>query len=125
VILDASALLAMILSEPGALRVAEAIRSGAYISTTNLAEVISKLLDRGFSETEALAATGLERMQLVDFTDVMALESARLRPLTRSLGLSLGDRCCLATAIVLDDGVLTADRNWAKLDIGVQIELCR
>lgn len=124
-ILDASALLAMILREPGALRVADAIRSGAFISTVNLAEAISKLFDRGFVEAEAIAAVVIERLQVVDFTGATALESARLRPFTRSLGLSLGDRCCLATAIVLGDSVLTADRNWATLDIGVRVELCR
>ena len=115
----------MILGEPGALRVAETIRVGASISTINLAEVIAKLIDRGFSGDEAITAAGFERLRVVEFSDQLAVESGLLRAITRSKGLSLGDRCCLATAIGLGEDVLTADRNWADIDLGVMIELCR
>jgi len=54
-----------------------------------------------------------------------ALIAARLRPLTRHLGLSLGDRICLALAIERQCPALTADRNWANLKIGIPIQLIR
>jgi ribonuclease VapC len=50
---------------------------------------------------------------------------ARLRPLTRAQGLSLGDRACLATGLRLGRPVITADRSWAALDVGVTIQLIR
>jgi len=54
-----------------------------------------------------------------------AVITAKLRPLTKPLGLSLGDRTCLALAIDRECPVMTADRNWAKLNIGVPIQLIR
>jgi PIN domain nuclease of toxin-antitoxin system len=63
--------------------------------------------------------------EIVDVTMIHALIVAKLRPLTKALGLSLGDRTCLALAIERDCPAMTADRNWAKLNIGVPIQLIR
>jgi ribonuclease VapC len=124
-ILDASALLATILREPGAERVEQALRDGALISTINVAEVLAKLIDRGFTNDEAVTAVGVERLQVVDFSGEMAVQSGLLRRHTRSKGLSLGDRCCLALGIATSTAVLTADHNWAGIDVGVRIEFLR
>ncbi|MDM7324085.1 MAG: hypothetical protein P3W93_003650 [Thermus sp.] len=76
---------------------------------------------------ERLRGEGLlgQALQVLPFTEEDALLSARLRPLTRSLGLSLGDRACLALASRLRLPVLTADATWAELSVGIEVEVIR
>ena len=64
-------------------------------------------------------------MVLLDLTEADCLEIARLRPLTRHLGLGLGDRACLALGLRRGLPVLTAERQWAGLDLGVAVNLIR
>jgi ribonuclease VapC len=129
-VLDASALLAHLRDEPGADVVAEAIASGAVISTVNLAEVFSHVADRG-EDPEKLAAE-LTQSGLLDgaitvepFTVADAIDAGRLRPLTRDAGLSLGDRACLALARRLDAPALTADTDWQGIAHGVELHPIR
>ena len=121
-VLDASALLAYLGTEPGADAVADAIAAGAAISTVNLAEALSTLATRGADPTAVV--TQLTDRGLLDgaitvetFTTTDATEAARLRPLTRSAGLSLADRACLALARRLAREALTADRAWLGLEL--------
>jgi ribonuclease VapC len=129
-VLDASALLAWFFDEPGADRVDQALVQGAVMHTVNWAEVLSKLAERGL-DPEAVEADLNDRGVLGQTLTVDAgqLEDARtvaaLRPLTRSAGLSLGDRYCLALGIRLGGPVLTADRAWAALELAVPVELIR
>ncbi len=51
--------------------------------------------------------------------------AANLRKVTKSLGLSLGDRACLALAITKKLTVLTADKAWEKLNVGAKIKVIR
>jgi len=130
VVLDASALLALLKGEPGAERVAEALEQGAYLSAVNLAEVLSKLADWGEDPAEAqarMAQVGLlgAAVEVLPFTGEDALEVARLRALTRAYGLSFGDRACLALARRLGLPALTAERAWAELDLGIPVEVLR
>ena len=124
-LLDASALLAYLQREPGFEAVREALREGAAISAVNLAEVAGKLKARG-KDTERivrrLLAMGLE---VLPFTLEEALEAGALDPLTRPLGLSLGDRACLAAGKVRGLAVLTADRTWAGVVPGVDVVVVR
>jgi ribonuclease VapC len=129
-VLDASALLAHLRDEPGADVVGEAIAGGAAISTVNLAEVFSRSADRG-ADPQELAAT-LTRSGLLDgaiavepFTAADAIDAARLRPLTRDAGLSLGDRACLALARRLGAPALTADIAWQGVAHGVELRPIR
>ena len=129
-LLDASALLAYLADEPGAGRVQGAIAAGAAVSAVNLAEVLSKLADRGAdpeAAVAALTARGLlgAAVAVEPFSAADAVAAARLRPLTRAEGLSLGDRACLATAQRLGLAALTADRRWAQLHLPVAVELIR
>ncbi|MGH8494793.1 MAG: type II toxin-antitoxin system VapC family toxin [Gammaproteobacteria bacterium] len=124
VLLDASALLVLLNEEKGADLVHGVLRSAA-ISTVNLAEVSSKLHESGMDSEEVAAVLdlGLER---VPFDAEMAEVAGSFRPSTRRLGLSLGDRCCLATGWVERLRILTADRRWSDLDIaGITIECVR
>jgi ribonuclease VapC len=129
-VLDASALLAHLRDEPGADVVAEAIAGGAVISTVNLAEVFSRVADRG--DDPAKLAAELTQSGLLDgaitvepFTAADAIDAGRLRPLTRDAGLSLGDRACLALARRLDAPALTADTDWQGVAHGVELRTIR
>ena len=123
-LLDASAALAVIFGEPGADRVL-ALSNDPRICSVNLAEVIAKQHDRSVSARNiALNVIDLGA-EVVPFDARMALRSGELRPLTRAFGLSLGDRACLAAAQVMSLTVVTADRAWSNLDIGIKIEVIR
>jgi ribonuclease VapC len=129
-IVDASALLAYLRDEPGADVVADAVATGAVISTVSLGEVLSRVVDRGADA--ARVAREMTDRGLLDgaiavepFTTADAIEVARLRPLTRDLGLSLGDRACLALARRLDAPVLTADSAWSRLDLPLELRQIR
>lgn len=124
-VLDASAVLVLLNREPGADLVAEAIE-GAYISAVNLAEVASKHVENGGDTNEIAALVDWTGMHVVPFDEDQALTAGALRASTRALGLSLGDRACLAAALFLRPAaVLTADRAWAGLDLGIDIRVVR
>jgi ribonuclease VapC len=129
-LLDASAFLAYLTNEPGADLVTDAIAGGAVIATVNLAEALSTLAARG--QDPGAVALDLTSRGLLDgaitvepFTTIDAIEAARLRPLTSSAGLSLADRSCLAVARRLSTVVLTADRAWDGLALGIDVRLIR
>ena len=114
-VLDASALLAWLNEESGGEEI-EPLLEKSVISTVNLSETLQKSLARGADVTglkEDLAALGLG---IVNFTLEDAELAAGLWTYTKHLGLSLGDRCCLATAKRLGIPADTADRDWAKLE---------
>jgi ribonuclease VapC len=123
-VLDSSALLAFIHREPGAEAVDEVI-GDALISSVNFAEVITKLVTRGSSFESARIALGVAEPDVIDFTRSLAEQAGGLVVRTRSKGLSLGDRACLALAQREGVPAFTADRAWASLDIGIEIRLIR
>lgn len=130
VVLDASATLAYLQREPGGAAVVDAIVDGAAISAVNWAEVLSKLAEGGQDPGEldaAMVGEGLagSTLAVVEMAPRDAPLVARLRHLTRRLGLSLADRVCLALAVRMDRPVLTADRVWSQLRIGVDIHVIR
>lgn len=129
-VLDASALLAYLRDEAGADHVADAIADGTAISTVNLAEVLSRVADRGADPqrlTRQLTERGLldGAVAVEPLTTADAVEIARLRPRTRDHGLSLGDRACLALAQRLGVPAVTADTAWSKLDLPVELRRIR
>ncbi len=127
-VLDASALLAFLFDEHGADVVTWALGEGACISSVNLSEVLSVLVDRGIEVEDALSdlsdAGLLEAIEVVDFDLEAASDAARLRGISRAFGLSLGDRACLALAKSRDLPAVTADKRWASLK-GVEVRVIR
>ncbi len=123
-VLDASALLAVILGERGADEVDPYIPEAA-ISAVNLAEVVAKLVDAEFSGDAVRLVIDDLNLDVVGFDEAMAFQSGLLRKETRRTGLSLGDRACLVLAKREGLPALTADRVWATLDLGVEIRLVR
>jgi len=122
-VLDSSAVLALLLAEPGADRVKAAL-PGAFLSVVNFAEVVIKLCDRGMPTVEARSVVEALGVELVDFEVEQACIVGSLRKATRAAGLSLGDRACLALAQLRGLPALTADIAWSKLS-GFDIVLIR
>ena len=123
-VLDASAVLALLNQETGKERV-EAVLTDACIGAVNYCEVLGKLIDAGMPEQDAQESIELLNVEVVGFDTDLARLAAVLRPTTKKLGLSLGDRSCLALALSRDNTAVTAERVWAKLKLGVKIELIR
>ena len=125
IVLDASALLAVLNREPGAEKLTPQLLSAATSSTVNLAEVQSKLVSRGIGPDEAWEAALSPIREAAVFTGEQAKIAGSLIAQTSSFGLSLGDRACLALGIALKAPVYTADRSWKNLKLGVRIHLVR
>jgi ribonuclease VapC len=129
-VLDASAFLAYLRDEPGAEIVENALIDGCYISIINWVEVLSKVVDLGESPDEIikrLRDEGLleNSLEIIACNEEDAITIAKFRPLTKSAGLSLGDRACLALGKRLNLPVLTADKVWNSLSLGITITLIR
>jgi len=122
VLLDASALLALLNDEPGADQT-RAVIGQAKVSAVNVAEVVGKLADYGIPDAQIHNALAIG-FDTLPFGEYEIAQMAKVRRATKKLGLSLGDRCCLAAALAHQETVLTADRVWAKVNIrGLKVEL--
>ena len=125
VVLDASAILAIIFQERGAEKLTDELMDNAVISTVNLAEVQSKLIKKGFESEEAWE-TALSLVTAAEpFTSEQARIAGDLITKTEKYGLSLGDRSCLALAITLKAPVYTTEQAWRNLKVGIPIHVIR
>jgi PIN domain nuclease of toxin-antitoxin system len=122
-VLDASALLALFNAEVGSEQVARSIMDRAIMSAINISEVIAKLSEVNIPEEVMHETLDLLGIEIIAFDMTCAYQAGLLRSMTKALGLSFGDRACLALAQHLRLPAVTADRTWQKLtlDIGVQI----
>jgi len=123
-VLDASAVLALLDQERGQEKV-EGVLDESVMSAVNFCEVMGKLIDAGLPEDEARDSIELLNIEVIDFNKDMARVAAALRARTRKLGLSLGDRSCLALGLARRNTIVTAEKIWAKLKIGLTIEIIR
>lgn len=124
VVLDASALIALMRNEKGA-EVVAACLSSAMMSTVSEAEVQAKLVAAGLNEQEAwwhITEVGCES---VAFDEEQARIAGGLVKLTRPYGLSAGDWACLALALKYKATVYTTDRSWKNLRLGIEVEVIR
>ena len=121
---DTSAVLAWLRQERGA-DVVEVRLADAQLCTVNLAEVVSKLADFGLPDAVGVETVANLGMKVVPFGEALAMRTGQLRAVTRTRGLSLGDRACIALAEAAGLPILTADRIWAELDLGVEVVLIR
>jgi len=122
-VLDASAVLAFLFGETGADKV-EVLLENSVISRINATEILTKLVQDGLTVNEAKETFDKLNLEVAEFDENQSLKAAELRPLTKHLGLSLGDRCCLALAILENLPAVTADKNWAGLNV-CKIEVIR
>lgn len=126
-VLDASVLLALLNDEPGAEIFARQPRllPNSTICAVNLSEAYGKLISLRTDPDEAWEAITAPLSEVIAFDAELARLAGRLVSSTRSAGLSLGDRACLALGIALKAPVYTADRAWKSLKVGVAIHVIR
>ena len=126
VILDTSAVLAVLLREPGRDIVVPLLPT-ALMSTANLAELAGVAVRRGHDLQAVRASLAALGIRFVAVSEEQAYAIGEMLPLTRSIGLSLGDRACLVLAGALSVTAYTADRVWLNVahDLGVTVELIR
>jgi PIN domain nuclease of toxin-antitoxin system len=125
VILDASALITLLSEEKGH-EVVASILPKSIMSSVNVAEVAKFLIEkRGLSKEEVsnIIHSLIEKIMLFDTK--LALTSADIISQTKSLGLSLGDRACLALAISTGYTVYSSDRIWSQLELDCKIVVIR
>ena len=123
-VVDASVLLAIIEGEPGG-DLALQLSRGSDMSWLNIGEVLSKVVDRGGDPLDAMALLHELDLKLHDFGERDAEAVAGMLPLTRHVGLSFGDRACLALGKRLNLVVLTAERRWLNCGVGIEVRLLR
>jgi ribonuclease VapC len=123
-VLDTSAFLALFKNESGADRVI-AVMHDCVMSSLNAAEVLTKLAEWGMPPDLRDQAFALIPAIIIDFDMDLARATGDLRTQTKLLGLSLGDRACLALARREGLPALTADQAWSKADVGVSVTLVR
>ena len=125
-VLDASALLCLINSEPGSERVA-AVLPLAVISAVNLAEVATKVNELGADADRARAVLAPLHLSVVPFDEAAAYATGALRAITRGQGLSRGDRACLALSGSRGATALSTDKAWATVGklVSVEVEMLR
>jgi PIN domain nuclease of toxin-antitoxin system len=126
VVLDASALCALIFDEKGAAKV-EALLPDAVIGSVNLSEVIAKMQDKGIEDAIIDATLADLGLTVVSFDSEQATLAGKLRGATKAFNISLGDRACLALAIHRKCPAVTGDRAWKEFakQVGVKLELFR
>ncbi|MEZ5363679.1 MAG: type II toxin-antitoxin system VapC family toxin [Bryobacterales bacterium] len=123
-VFDASAILALLRRESGHEEI-EDFLEGSRVSAVNLCEAATKLEEEGNPADEVAVVLDALNLTVVPFNTPLALRAASLRNPTKHVSLSLGDRACLATAIDLGLPVVTTDRIWTKLDLGIPIHVVR
>lgn len=129
IVFDASIVIALINEEIKEEELINYLSYNIFMSTVNIGEVYkyiyAKFQQNDFEMQNYLAFNQLLKISHIDFTIEQSLISAELYLKTKQYGLSLGDRACLALAIEKNLPVLTCDRDWAKLDLGIDIILGR
>ena len=127
-VLDASAVLAYLHREPGWEVVESALLAGdCLVSAANQAEIIARALDRGVAPDAIAAILAPLGYEVASVTADDGQAAGLLRGATRPLGLSLGDRLCLALAQRTGARILTADRPWLEVaaPLGLRIVCIR
>lgn len=125
VVLDASAILAIIGRERGHETLTSDLLNKAVSSTVNLAEVQAKLVSRGWTPNDAWEDATSPIREAVAFSEEQAKVAGSLVSDTQHLGLSLGDRACLTLGILLKAPVYTAEKSWKKLKLGIRVHVIR
>jgi PIN domain nuclease of toxin-antitoxin system len=125
-VLDASALLALLLGEPGADKVRATLADSA-VASVNLSEIVGYFARNGVAEKDIRLVLDPLPIARPPFDEGLAYAAGMLLPTTRKAGLSFGDRACLALASRLGVQALTADRSWQGIAevVGVDVDVIR
>ncbi len=123
-VMDASAMLALMQAEKGWEIVDHLIREEECVaSCVNIAEVGTKMIDKGLAPAQLVRSLKETDVQPIDFDLDQSTLCAQLRVSTKHAGLSLGDRACLALAKLMNGTAVTADRAWLDIAETTQIKV--
>lgn len=125
-VIDSSALIALLMHEPGWERVMAAV-TAAVAPTTILSELVGYFAKNDLDLEELRSSLRELDLDFVALDHETAWLAGEMEPATRAAGLSLADRSCLALARRLDRVALTGDRAWIRVarDLGIEVELFR
>ncbi len=126
VVLDASALVALLRGESGAPIVAENVR-GAAVSAVNFGEAAQRQYKAGTSRQEFEDVIAPLNLNIVSVDRAMALDAADIREIARAKGLSQADCLCLALSKRMGVVAMTADQKWLEIAgaVGVEVRVVR
>ena len=122
VVLDASAVLAYLRSEPGGETVGAHL-TGSIMSAVNYSEVLKKSVEYGGSADVTAELLDRAQIQLISFDKRQAKLSAELWPLVRTKGLSFADRACLALGMSTGLAVITTDKRMSETAASADVRL--
>ena len=123
ILFDASALLTIIQQEKG-IELLENVASQAIINSVNYSEVISVLIRKGMPQEIALDTISSSITEVIPFLRVEAELAGKMISETSKLGLSFGDRACLATGLLYGLEIYTTDTTWKELNLkGLKLKL--
>ncbi len=122
-VIDASVVLAVCQNEVGMEEARLRMRFG-LISAVNASEVYQKSQSRDkLSLARAIMTTAA--IEVVPFTNVVALIAAEIHPLVKGRDISFADRACLASGMAEGLPILTGEHAWMNLPIEVDVETFR
>ena len=123
IVFDSSAILALLNEEAGKEMVSENL-DRAVVSTVNIVEVATVLIRKGLKSEEIFNLLKETFLHIEDFDLEQSVIAASFKDVTKN-GLALGDRACLALAKSKNLPVLTADKVWKGLELGIKVKLIR
>jgi PIN domain nuclease of toxin-antitoxin system len=123
-LLDTSAIIALLRKEPG-YEILEDLIANSSISSVNLSELVAVLARSGITETEIDEIITDLVPEIIPFSENLAIQAGKLTNQTKGLGLSLGDRACIATGIHHNMTIYTTDKIWQELKAPADIILVR
>jgi ribonuclease VapC len=129
IVIDTSAIIALLNQEKG-FEVIERELGNAIVSSVNFSEAITVANREIFENDKTFRIGGINLLRntfphIIDFNIEQAIIAASFDEITKKYGLSLGDRACLALAKYKNYSVLTGDRVWKELELGIDIRLIR
>lgn len=124
VLLDTSAIIALLKKEPGYESLEEVVANSA-VSIINFSELVSVLMRTSIVESEIDEIIKDIIPEIIPFSEDIAIQTGKLIKLTKDLGLSLGDRACIATGIYHGIPIYTTDKVWKDLKTSAQIVIVR
>lgn len=123
-VVDSSAILAWLRNEAGA-EVVYPLLPTAVMCAANWSETYQKLIQHGADAHRVISRLSALGVRVEPLTEADAVTAANLWASTRTKGLSMGDRCCLALASRLALSAVTADTAWSGLDLDVTVQVIR
>lgn len=125
IVFDSSAIIALFAKEKGYEFIKQHMKN-AIISSVNIAEVYKYCINvQNLTEDDTKSLIEMLDIKIIDFNNEQALITASLVSKTKQYGLSLGDRACIALAIIGNHSIITCDTIWQKVDVGIEFIMAR